>query len=264
MKVGSKHRYEELQVMFDFRHVDILFHELLPFLQKSVCHTSFQQFSCLCFHIYKWKFVARFYMKSYRSSSTFVAVDLLFHELLPFLQNSVRHTSFPDFSWLCFDISGWKLVASFYMKSYRSSSTFVTVDLLFSWVIALSSKFCLSHLFPGLFLAMLSHIWMKIASKLLYEELQIKFDFHHGWPTFSWVANLTSVAEGWLLLDIGWFVLFLLGPVGDLYCFSNTHSMLVYIGMKEKYFLASRNECLGSFNVIALARHWGWMRGQKH
>ena len=27
-------------------------------------------------------------MKSYRSSSTFVTVDLLFHELLPFVQNS--------------------------------------------------------------------------------------------------------------------------------------------------------------------------------
>ena len=48
-----------------------------------------------------------------------------------FIQNSVRHTSFTDFSWLCFYISRWKLVASFYMKSYRSKSTFVTVDLLF-------------------------------------------------------------------------------------------------------------------------------------
>ena len=44
---------------------------------------------------------------------------------------SVCHTSFPDFSWLCFHISEWKLVASFHMKSYRSSSTFVMVDLLF-------------------------------------------------------------------------------------------------------------------------------------
>ena len=29
-------------------------------------------------------------------------------------------------------------------------------------------------------------------SKLLYEELQIKFDFRHGWPTFSWVIALCS------------------------------------------------------------------------
>ena len=28
---------------------------------------------------------------------------------------------FPDFPWLCFHRSGWKLVASFHMKSYRSS-----------------------------------------------------------------------------------------------------------------------------------------------
>ena len=49
---------------------------------------------------------------------------------------------------------------------------------------------CLSHSFSGLFLAMLSHILMKVGRKLLYEELQIKFDFRHGWLTFSWVIAL--------------------------------------------------------------------------
>ena len=36
---------------------------------------------------------------------------------------------FPDFSCLCFHISEWKLVASFHMRSYRSSSTFVIFDI---------------------------------------------------------------------------------------------------------------------------------------
>ena len=49
-----------------------------------------------------------------------------------------------------------------------------------------------SHSFSGLFFAMLWRIWMKVGSKLLYEELQIKFDFHHDWPTFSWVIALCS------------------------------------------------------------------------
>ena len=39
---------------------------------------------------------------------------------------------------------------------------------------------CPSHSFSGLFFAILSHIWMKIGTELLYEELQIKFDFCHG------------------------------------------------------------------------------------
>ena len=39
---------------------------------------------------------------------------------------------------------------------------------------------CLSHSFSGLFFTMLSHIWMKLGSKLLYEELQVMFDFRHG------------------------------------------------------------------------------------
>ena len=87
---------------------------------------------------------------------------------------------FPDFSRLCFHISEWKLVASFHMKSYRSSSTFVMVDLIFHELLPFVKKS-----FSGLFFAMLSHIWMKVGSKLSYEELQIKFDFRHGWSNFS-------------------------------------------------------------------------------
>ena len=109
------------------------------------------------------------------------------HSVRPSVCLSVRHTRFPDFSSLCFQISGWKLVASFHMKSYRSSSTFVTVDLLFHELLPFVQKS-----FSGLFSAMLSHIWMKVDSKLPYEELQIKLDFCHGWPTFSWIIALCS------------------------------------------------------------------------
>ena len=35
MKVGNKLPYEELQIKFDFVTVDLIFHELLPFAQKS-------------------------------------------------------------------------------------------------------------------------------------------------------------------------------------------------------------------------------------
>ena len=98
---------------------------------------------------------------------------------------SVRHTRFPDFSLLCFDISEWKLVASFYMKSYRSSSTFVMVDLLFHELLPFAE-----NSFSGLFFTLLSHIWVKVGRKLPYEELQIKFHFRHSWPTFSWVIAL--------------------------------------------------------------------------
>ena len=56
---------------------------------------------------------------------------------------SVCHTSFLDFTWPCFQISSWKLWVSFHMKFYRSSSTFIRVDI-FSRVIAHCSKFCFS------------------------------------------------------------------------------------------------------------------------
>ena len=92
---------------------------------------------------------------------------------------------FLDFSSLCFHISEWQLVGSFHIKSYRSSSTLVTVDLLFHELLPF-----VQNSFSGLFFAMLSHIWMKVGRKLQYEELQIKFDFCHGWLTFSWVIAL--------------------------------------------------------------------------
>ena len=51
---------------------------------------------------------------------------------------------------------------------------------------------CPSHSFSRIFFAMLSHIWMKVGSKILYEELQIEFNFRHGWAPFSWVIALCS------------------------------------------------------------------------
>ena len=66
---------------------------------------------------------------------------------------------------------------------------------------------------------------MEVGSKLLYEELQIKFDFRHSRPTFF----LSYCPLSHPLMD-PYFNL--LGSVGDLYCFSNTLSMRVDIILK--------------------------------
>ena len=61
-------------------------------------------------------------------------------------------------------------------------------DDRFVLCLSVSQSVCLSvrpsHSFSGLFLAMLWYIWMKVGSKLVYEVLQIKFDFYHDWPFF--------------------------------------------------------------------------------
>ena len=115
--------------------------------------------------------------------------------------------SFPDFSSLRFHISERNLVASFNMKSYRSSSTFVMFDLLFHELLPFDR-----NLFFGLFFTLLSHIWMKVGRKLPYEELQIKFDFWHGWSTFSWVITLclkfvfrTFLSYDFTFLNESWY-----------------------------------------------------------
>ena len=63
----------------------------------SVRHTSFPHFSRVCFNRSPLNLKASFYTKSYRSSSIPVMIDLLFHELLPFVQNSLCRTSYPHF-----------------------------------------------------------------------------------------------------------------------------------------------------------------------
>ena len=136
----------------------------------------FPDFSLLCFHISESKLVASFCMKSYRSSSTFVTVVLLFHELLPFVRNSFSGLFSAMLSHTCIWIQvGNKLP----YEELRIKFNFRHGWPTFSWVIALCSKFV-----SGLFLAMLSHIWVKVGSKLLYDKLQIKFGPYHGWPTF--------------------------------------------------------------------------------
>ena len=74
---------------------------------------------------------------------------------------------------------------------------------------------------------MLLHIWMKVGSKLLDEEFQIKFHFHHGRTTSLWVIALCPSH----LIQSKHLILVakrnFLGSVGDLYCFSNTLSMLI-------------------------------------
>ena len=152
---------------------------------------------------------------------------------------------FPDFSRLCFHKSEWKLVASFHMKSYRSSSTFVTIDLLFHELLPF-----VQNSFSELFSVMLSQISMTVRSKLPHEELQIKFHFRHCWPTFSWVIALCSKFVSRLFLAINKWTeimvadLNLLGSVGDRYCFSNTLSMLVIkFGCHQRTALSSDNSC---------------------
>ena len=152
-------------------------HSVCQSVCLSVRHTRFPDFSLLCFHRSGWKLVASFYMKSYRSSSTLVTIDLLFHELLPFVQNSFSGHSSAMLSHI------WMKVGS--KLSYEELH--VSIDLLFHELLPFAQ-----NSFSELFSAMLSQISMTVRSKLPHKELQIKFDFRHSWPTFSWVIALSS------------------------------------------------------------------------
>ena len=161
-------------------------------------------------------------MKSYRSSSTFVTVVLLFHELLPFVQ---FFSAMLSHIWI-------KIGSMLPYEELQIKFDFCHGWPTFSWVIAL-----FQNSFSQLFSPMLSHISMTVGSKLPCEELLvlIKFHFHHSWLTFSFVIALCSKFVFRTFLGYLWCTeimvadLNLLGSVGDLYCFSNTHSKLVFL-----------------------------------
>ena len=92
------------------------------------------------------------------------------------------------------------------MKSYRStsSSTLVTVDLRLHELLSFVQNSVCHTSFSVLFFTLLSHIWMKVGRKLLYEELEIKFDFPFSWPTFWWVIARWPLLKlaAWCCLQI--------------------------------------------------------------
>ena len=54
---------------------------------------------------------------------------------------------------------------------------------------------------------MLLHIWMKVGSKLPYEELKFKIDFCIGWHTFSWVTSDDKIKHTeWMQLIYLFFI----------------------------------------------------------
>ena len=149
IKVGSKLLYEELQIKFDFCHgwptfscviavcskfcPSHQFSGLFLFMLSRIRMKVDRQFlyEQLFFHISGWQSVASFFMKSYRSSSSFVKVDQLFSYVIAFISKLCPSHQFSRLVLAMLSQSEWQLVASFYIKSYRSSSTFVLDHLLF-------------------------------------------------------------------------------------------------------------------------------------
>ena len=97
--------------------------------------------------------------------------------------------SFPNFSQSSFGIFTWNLVYDFVMARYRSSSTFVSVDLL-SLELLPFANMSVHSVFLTFFSVILWDIDLKLGIRLCLDMIQIKFDFCVGWPIFTWVIAL--------------------------------------------------------------------------
>ena len=158
---------------------------------------SFPHFSPKCFEMLSWNFTHDFVLMYYRSSSSVVTLH-------PSGSASVHHFS-ELASYMHWHLS-WNFKFDFGFFNaflFNRKSLYKKSLLKYSWRAYYAPFAVLRYIFhellpfvensfSGLFSAMLSCIWMKFGSKLLYEDLQIKFDFRHGWPTFSWVIALCS------------------------------------------------------------------------
>ena len=136
MKVGSKLQHEELQIKFDFCHGWHTFSWVIALCSKFVFRTFLG-------------YAFTYLNGSWLEASTWRVTDQvqLLSRLTHFFMSycPLFKICFPDFSWLCFHIYEWKLVGSFLMKSYRSSSTFVTVDLLLNDLLSFLKKNSFPH-----------------------------------------------------------------------------------------------------------------------
>ena len=149
MKVGSKLPYEELQIKFDFHHDWPTFSWVIALCSKFV----FPDFSRLYFHISQWRLIESFHMKSYRLSLTFVTVDLLFHELLPFVQNLFSGLMVADLNLLgsvgdlyCFSNTLSMLVFVYFQGCAQVSlADFDPKQISIRWYNVLSFKFMQSE-----------------------------------------------------------------------------------------------------------------------
>ena len=138
-----------------------------------------------------------------RSSFNFVVFDLLLIELLPFAKISFSGLSFPVLiviltwhfgRWICLDIMQIKF------------------DFYCVWPDCTPDIFFCLNLFFRFFLCRLARYWHQIWGMNLYWRNTGNFHF----------CILSCILSGVMPL---WN---LMGPVGDMYCFSNTYSMLVW------------------------------------
>ena len=101
------------------------------------------------------------------------------------------HFSFPDFSMSSFDILTWNLVYEFVITSFRSSLSFVTLDIPVILRELLPSALKCS--FPD-FSVFFWDIELKCGILICHYIKRIKFEFCHTWPIFTGIIVL------WLIL----------------------------------------------------------------
>ena len=198
--------FHEPKIKFECCQFALIFVGVMPLFELGIfAMHSFPYFSPSCFDILSWNLVYDFHLftsdqvwvllfcvnfcMSYAPFRTWIIVNIrtfLLHTLT--YRAEILHMTFffklrcPHQVWVS------PLRIFFSHPPVKPEGTLG----LHSVCPPVSLSVCSSHSFSGLFFAMLSHIWMKVGSKLLYEELQIKFDFLHGWHTFSWVIALCS------------------------------------------------------------------------
>ena len=148
---------------------------------------GFPNFSQSSFEILTWNLVYDLVLTWYRSSLTFVSVDQLLLELLPFAKMSV-HSVFRTF--LSHPLRYW-------LEIWHTTLSWDDTDQV--WLLSRLTYFYLSYCplqkcpptrFSELFSVILWDIYLKFGIRSCLDMIQIRFDFCLGWPPFTWVIAL--------------------------------------------------------------------------
>jgi hypothetical protein len=177
MKLGMIVYNNELQIKYEFRCYWSIFERVMsPWTYNFHENLCFRTFFELNFQMLKRNLVWLFTILSYRSSLSFIVIDQYLSELWALGLKILTKICFPDIFGLIFQILKWNLVWLFTILSYRSSLSFVIIDLYLSELWALGLRiFMKFSVFWISFLINFSDIEMKLCKIVYGNELQINF-----------------------------------------------------------------------------------------
>ena len=198
-----------LQIKFECHQPASIFVGVVPLLELKILEIhSFPHFSLTCFDILSWNFTYDFVLLYYRSSLSVTNLRQFLWELCPFWNLKYwEYTVFRTF--LLYALTYWAEIL--HMTLFYCTTDQVRVSLI-------CINFCRSN-------APFETLSLGVQTFLCYPLTKSKWKFVASFDFYSYRSNSLSSRYTNFFNELQIWICWI---GGDLYCFSNTLSMLVY------------------------------------